>query len=148
MNHRLEEGAMLVEEIEDDIDAEDLERRYRAGLADIVSTVGIEDAAERTGIDRDRLETIRADGSAFTVTEATAILSLVEDRTPEEIRRDVGDHLKLEMSSAVVDVDAIASALDGDLEPKDYQQMIEGRIAMPLSEYARIYRFVESKNPF
>ena len=148
MNHRLEEGAMLVEEIEDDIDAQDLERRYRLGLADIVSAVGIDEAAERTGIDPDRLETIGEDGSAFTVTEATAILSLVEDRTPEEIRRDVSDHLKLEMSSAVVDVDAIASALDGDLEPKDYQQMIEGRIPMPLSEYARIYRYVESKNPF
>ena len=66
----------------------------------------------------------------------------------ESIRQEARDHLLLRMSSAVVDVDALATALDGEFGPRDYQQMIEGELSMPLAEYARIYLYVERQNPF
>lgn len=141
---------MLREDIAEGIsDTASLHRRYLAELARIVEEIGLEIAVAETGIERSRLEALPDRDEGLTVEEVTEILALQpEAAEASTIRRNVRDHLILEMSSAVVDVDALASGLDGDLGPRDYQQMIEGRMAMPLREYARIYRFVAENNPF
>lgn len=148
MNGGVEEVAMLVEDIEEGVDAATLEQRYRRDLASRIDRLGVDTVAEATAIDADRLERVEDPGTPLTLKEVTAILAVDGDRTAAAIMQDVRDHLMLQMSSSVVDVDALATALEGDLEPRDYQQMIEGRMAMPLSVYARIYRHVQSENPF
>jgi hypothetical protein len=142
---------MLVESIGDieDIDVGDLHRRYRRELGDVIETVGVETVARETGIARERLALLPAEDPGLTLADAAAILSTAPDRPDAgSIRQEVRDHLLLTMSSAVVDVDALATAMGGDLEPRDYQQMIEGTMAMPLAEYARIRYYLETKNPY
>ncbi len=147
-NGGVEEVAMLVEDIEEGVDAATLEQRYRRDLASRIDRLGVETVADATDIDAERLERVDDPGTPLTLQEVTAILAVDSDRSAEAIMQDVRDHLMLEMSSAVVDVDALAVKLDGDLEPRDYQQMIEGRMEMPLTVYARVYRYVQSENPF
>jgi hypothetical protein len=47
-----------------------------------------------------------------------------------------------------MDVDALASGLDDDMDPKEIQQKIEGRAPMTLAEYARIVRYIQAENPY
>lgn len=141
---------MLVDEIGDEsVEVSDLHRRYLTELARVIDAVGLDTVANATGIERERLTALPERDRSLTVAEATAILGCDDEYPdPDVMRQEVRDHLMLEMSSAVVDVDALSSALGGDFGPRDYQQMIEGRMPMPLREYARIYRYVEAKNPY
>ena len=142
---------MLTDAIEDaaDIDGETLLVRYRERLWTIVDQEGVDEVAAETGIDRARLRGLSDTDTSLTVTEAASILALADEtRDAETIRLEARDHLLLGMSSAVVDVDALASHLPGDYGPRDYQQMIEGGMAMPLGTYAQVYRYVESQNPY
>lgn len=141
---------MLVEPIDDPetIEAGDLHRQYLEELAAAIAKVGADQVAEETGIDVARLDSLPDTNSGFTVAEAAEILAASgADGHGESLRQEVRDHLLLRMSSAVVDVDALAAALPGEFGPRDYQQMIEGERPMPLAEYARIYLHVERQNP-
>lgn len=142
---------MLAEPIDavDEIDPGDLHREYRRELGRVLESEGVETVAKATGIGRERLDQLPDGDPGLTLDEATAILATREG-SPDAgtLRQEARDHLLLTMSSAVVDVDALASAMGGDLGPQEYQQMIEGRMAMPLGEFARIRYYVASKNPF
>lgn len=126
--------------------AGDLRDRYVAAIAAVADEVGVETAAERTGIDAERLAEAEQRGGEFTLEEAASVLALAED-TPDEdaLLLEVRDRLMLGMSGAVLDVDALARGLDGDFEPRDVQQKIEGRQPMTLDEYARIRHFVAER---
>lgn len=142
---------MLVEPIDDvaDIDVQDLHRRYRRELGRVIDAEGVETVARGTGIAPDRLAALPEEDPGLTLADAASILATAVDQPDaESIRQEARDHLLLTMSSAVVDVDALATAMGGDLEPRDYQQMIEGHMAMPLAEYARIRYYLETKNPY
>ena len=142
---------MLTDAVEDaaDIDPETLHERYRSELAALLDDHGISDIAERTGIDADRLRALPERDPGLTLEETSSILAATGAYPDTETAMgDVRDHLLIRMSSAIVDVDALALALEDDLGPQEYQQKIEGRVEMSLAEYARIYHYVESENPY
>jgi len=137
---------MLYEDLEDpeSVTAAELRRRYERAVADAARTVGLDRAAEAAGVDRATLESL-ADGESpdLTVEQAAAVLGLAEDNPDADaIVAEVRDGLMLGMSTAVLDVDALATDLDNDLEPRTLQQKIEGRQPMTLREYARIRHVV------
>lgn len=143
---------MLAERIQDAeaVDSETLRERYEAELADVVSEAGAERAAEAADIDAARAEAVAAgDAADLTMEEAAELLALSEAYPDAEtILAEVRDHIMLQMSSAVLDVDALESGLDSDLSARDIQQKIEGRQPMTLAEYARIHHFIASENPY
>jgi hypothetical protein len=143
---------VLADEIQDPeaLTPGEVRAEYEAALADVVEAAGVDAVAEATGVDETRLEELLDGGSPeFTVEEAAAVLAVGDDWPDAEgLLLEVRDNLMLQMSSAVMDVDALASGLDGDLDPKEIQQKIEGRQPMTLAEYARIYRHIASENPY
>jgi hypothetical protein len=143
---------MLYEEVEDadEITAAELRRRYEEAVATAVEAVGVGPAAEATGVDPDRLEALLAGETVeLTVREAAAALAAGGDYPDAEtIVLEARDQLLLGMSAAVLDVDALAAALEGDLEAREIQQKIEGRQPMTLAEYARISHLVARENPY
>ena len=66
------------------------------------------------------------------------ILAHHDDRDPEFVHADLLDRILLEMTNAVVDVDALASRLGLAMTAKEIQRRIEGREPMRLAEYATI----------
>lgn len=143
---------MLYEELADPAATSpaELRREYERELASVVESVGAETVAERTDLGRERAESLAAgEGPRVTVEEAAAVLAL-SDEWPdaETIVLETRDHVMLQMSSAIVDVDALEGALDGDLDARALQQKIEGRQPMTLEEYARIHHHLASENPY
>ena len=143
---------MLTDDIADPDAVTPEERRadYLSTLRDVVESGGVDAVAEQSGVSTERLDALVAGESlTFTLEEAAGILGTSDDwPAAEDILLEVRDHVMLQMSSAVMDVDALAAGLDGDLDPKEIQQKIEGRQPMTLAEYARIYRHIASENPY
>ncbi len=125
---------------------ETLRRAYERRLSTVVDATGVEAVAEETGIERERLAGL-ADGAApeFTLEEAAAVLALEADAPPADaIAAEARDVLLMGMTTAVVDVEGLASELDAGLGPKEIQQKVEGRYPMTLAEYALIHHHLES----
>ncbi|WP_135665503.1 DUF5791 family protein [Halorhabdus rudnickae] len=116
-----------------------LREAYGRTLRDAIEATGVSEIAEATDLDPAIVEEVAAgENDGITLTEATAILAIVDDRTADAIAADARDRLLLGMSSAVLDVDALARRLDGDVQAKELQAKIEGRHPLTLAEYARI----------
>lgn len=151
INTSRERRRMLLEPL-DDAGAqspEDVYRQYRRELVRIVEEVGPDRTADETGIAGDRVDEFLEGESDVTIEEAAKILALTPDYDDADtILGDVRDQLIMQMSTAVVDVDAISTGLDLSLSGQEIQQMIEGRAAMTLEEYARIFHYIESNNPY
>jgi hypothetical protein len=130
-----------------DLSAAGLQAAYETRLQEILDTVGIETADAETDLDRDTLAGV-ADGEAadLTLTEAAAIAAL-DDEFPdaEAIVLETRDHLLMGMTTAVLDVDAIAANLDVGLTGQEVQQAIEGRVEMTLAELAAIQSVIEQR---
>jgi hypothetical protein len=143
---------VLTDEIADPdaVTPEELRAEYLSTLRAVAESVGVDAVAAQSGVAAERLDALVAGESlTFTLEEAAAILATSDDWPgAEDIVLEVRDHVMLQMSSAVMDVDALAAGLDGDLDPKEIQQKIEGRQPMTLAEYARIYRHIASENPY
>lgn len=139
---------MLTDDLEapDEVTPEALRRRYAADLAEAVASIGRERVLDGTGIDPATLDAIGS-GEAVDVPleDAAAILALREDREADAILAEVRDHLLLGLSSAMLDVETVASEVDADLDPKEIQAKIEGRFPMTLDEYAVLHRFVAAR---
>lgn len=133
---------MLTDEVSEDTEPAELLDRYRGTLREAIEAIGVATVIEDTDIAASRIEATRAGDAAnppLTVSEAARILAL-NDGAPsaEALVAEVRDLLLLGMSSAVLDVDALAAELEGDLDPTTVQQKIEGRQPMTLEEYAAI----------
>ena len=130
-----------------DLSAAGLQTAYETRLQEILDTVGVETADAETDLDRDTLAGV-ADGEAadLTLTEAAAIAAL-DDEFPdaEAIVLETRDHLLMGMTTAVLDVDAIAANLDVGLTGQEVQQAIEGRVEMPVAELAAIQSVIEQR---
>lgn len=118
---------------------------FRAELAGVVDDVGVETAAAETGLDEAVLSDLSA-ADGLRLADAAAVLSL-EDGRPDAaaIQQESLDHVLLGMTTAVLDVDAVAANVDLELSPTEVQQRIEGRTEMTLWEYAHVLGFVESE---
>lgn len=118
---------------------------YFDQLRAVVDSVDVEQVDAESGVDADRIDALAAgDEPSLTVEEAAAILA-VDETNPdaEAIVFEVRDHLLLGMTTAVLDVDAIAANIDVDLTGQEVQQAIEGRIEMTLDELAAIQAVIE-----
>jgi hypothetical protein len=123
---------------------------YEATLAGVVEAEGVDAVAADAGVDPEVLDALAAgDAPELTVEQAAGILGASDDYPPaEDLLLEVRDHLMLQMSSAVMDVEALASGLDDDYDAKTLQQKLEGRQPMTLAEYARVHRHVAAENPY
>ncbi|MFB6135108.1 MAG: DUF5791 family protein [Halanaeroarchaeum sp.] len=143
---------MLVDPIEapEDRSVADVHQSFLEGLADVVESVGLETAAERTAIERDRLRVLLSrEVPSFTLHEAAEILALTPEWSDgDAVRMEVRDHLMLGMSSAVLDVDALEREIDAALDAKEIQAKIEGRRSMTLREYADVVLTIARENDF
>ncbi len=121
---------------------EELTAAYCSLLAETIADVGVDAAADRSEID---VETIRrildGDPVELRLSEAAAILA-ADPAQPDadEIAAEARDLLLMSMTTAVMDVEKLASAIDGALEPRVIQHMVEGRHPMTLREYALLHQ--------
>jgi hypothetical protein len=129
---------------------EAVRRDYEATLAGVVEAEGVDAVAADSGVDPGALDALAAgDSPELTVEAAAGILGASDDYpAADDLLLEVRDHLMLQMSSAVMDVEALASGLDDDYGTTELQQKLEGRQPMTLAEYARIYRHIASENPY
>ena len=99
------------------------------------------------GLDEATLQAL-VDGESpeLSLEDATAILSLDTDRPDAEtLAAEAREILLMGMSSAVLDVEALASGVDDALEPKEIQQKIEGRYPITLDEYVLLHAYIENR---
>jgi len=123
----------------------DLHEAYLAALRDIVDAVGVDAAAETSGVDRERLSAIADDGVVeLTLEEAAGILAAEEGVSAEALAAEARDHLLMGMTTAVLDVDTVAANLEG-MSATGVQQRLEGRTGMTLAEFAALHAFVASR---
>jgi len=113
----------------------------------VIETVGVDTTVADTDLDGDTVEAV-VDGETddLTLTEAADIAALDDDAPDAEaIVLETRDHLLMGMTTAVLDVDAVAAELDADLTGQEVQQAVEGRIAMTLPELAAIQSVIEQR---
>lgn len=119
--------------------------RYRTELLAVIDEHGIETVAEASGIDPDTLRELAAgDAPELTLEESAAILA-VDDDAPDAdtIAMVARDELLMGMTTAVLDVEAVESGLDGELEAREIQSKIEGRFPMTLREFALLSQYID-----
>jgi len=123
----------------------ELYERYVAELRAVIDEHGIETVADGSDVDRERLRDL-AEGNEpeLTLEESASILSL-SDGSPdgETIAAVARDELLMGMTTAVLDVEAVESGLDGALEAREIQSKIEGRFPMTLREFALLYQHID-----
>ena len=128
-------------------DPDDLRAAYERVLVETIEAVGVDEVAAASGVDS---ETLRAlvDGESPDVTleDAAAIVATDPDRPDADfVVADARDILLMGMSTAVLDVDALESGIDGQMEAKELQQKMEGRFPMTIGEYAVLHQYIEEK---
>lgn len=125
---------------------EELHGAYLEAVREPIEALGVETVAERAGIDADVVRAV-ADGERPELTlEAAAAILATDDARPdgETIKMEALDILLMGMTTAVVDVDAVAAGLNDEMDPKEIQQKVEGRYPITLAEYAAIHHFLGS----
>lgn len=130
-----------------ELTADELRARYDDRLCAAIDERGIETVETETGIEN---TTALADGDSpeLTLEDAAAILATSESEPDADaIVAEMRDHLLIGMSSAVLDVEAVESGIDGAFDAREIQQKIEGRIPLTLDELAMIHGYIESQTP-
>jgi len=142
---------MLHDAVDDpgSLSPEELRERYESELRETVAALGTDAVAERSGVDAATVETLsEGDVPDLALEDAAAILAAREGAPDADtVAAQARDALLLGMTSAVLDVEAVESGLDGRLEAKEIQQKVEGRHPMTLAEYALLRQFVASRSP-
>ncbi|PSP58021.1 hypothetical protein BRC76_09005 [Halobacteriales archaeon QH_8_67_36] len=120
---------------------------YGSVLAETVASVGADSVVESTGINRETVDAVaEGDVAGLSLDDATAVLATDPDRPDAEaLQAEARDILLMGMTTAVMDVESLASGIDSRLEPKEIQQKIEGRYPMTLTEYALLHSYIESQ---
>jgi hypothetical protein len=140
-------GPML-HDIDDagDIAPEQLRARYDERLRTVIESHGVERVRQETGIESEAL----AEGGspAMTLEDAAAVLALDPDEPDADaIATEMRDHLLMGMTTAVLDVEAVESGINGSFDAREIQQKIEGRLPMDLDELAMIHGYIEQRKP-
>ena len=152
---------------------EDLWRSYVEDLAGTVERHGVELVREETSLDRETIDALvereystlaagesmalAENGSAGETSGDRAPLSLqdacevaalrAEQPEAETILIEACEHLLLGMSTAVLDVETLASEVALDLEPKEIQQKLERRAPMSFAEYVQLQYAIANRVP-
>jgi hypothetical protein len=122
----------------------ELRTAYEELLGEVVDRIGAETVAEGSGADAETVEALAAGESPEVTLETAAAILAAEDGRPdaETIEMEALDILLMGMTTAVLDVEAVAAGIDDEMEPKEIQQKIEGRYPITLGEYARLHAFI------
>ncbi|MEF8820925.1 MAG: DUF5791 family protein [Halovenus sp.] len=125
----------------------ELRTEYERRLIETVDDVGVETVAAETEIDQETVQAlVDGDSPELTLDEAADILATEPDGLDKEtIMAEARDILLMGMSMAVLDVEALASGIDDEMEPKEIQQKVEGRYPITLAEYATLHQYIESE---
>ena len=120
---------------------------YGSVLAETVASVGADAVAASTELDRETVDAVaEGDVAALSLEDAVAVLAADPDRPDADaLQAEAQDILLMGMTTAVMDVESLASGIDSQLEPKEIQQKIEGRYPMTLREYALLHSYIESQ---
>jgi hypothetical protein len=131
----------------EDQSPEALLARYADRLTAAIETVGA-DELRTAGVEDAALEAIRdREIAALTLEDAATVVGAVsDDPDSEAILAMARDELLMGMTTAVLDVDALAARIDADLGPRAIQQRIEGRTEMTLAEYAQITAAIDAES--
>ncbi|EMA44885.1 DUF5791 family protein [Halococcus saccharolyticus] len=132
-----------------DLSPDELRARYDQRLRAVIEEHGVEIVADEAGVASEPV-TALAEGESpeLTLEEAAAILAVSEDEPDAEaIVLETRDHLLMGMTTAVLDVEAVESGIDGALDAREIQQKIEGRLPMDLDELATIHGYIEERKP-
>lgn len=113
-------------------------------LAEALAEIGRE-AAIQAGVTPAEIEKINATNPDIQLETAGVILGLNQDRNPETLIRTAKDELLTDMSMAVLDVETLSGRIDRDLEPKEIQAMLEGRLTMTVGQYAQLHAAIAQK---
>lgn len=129
-----------------DRDADELHAAYVAELRAIVESEGVERVAEASGVDADTVAAL-ADGGTpdLDLEDAAAILAVRADASAEDVAVLSRDALLMGMTNAVLDVEALAAGVDGELEPREIQSKVEGRYPMTLREFALLHAHLQAE---
>ncbi len=127
----------------------ELRAEYEDDLAEIVDRVGLEAAADATDVDRETLEAlVDGESPALSLEDAAQVQALADDEPDAEtIVEMAGEHLLLGMSTAVIDVETVASELELELDPKEIQQKIERRAPMSFEEFVHVQYVIADGAP-
>lgn len=124
-----------------------LHASYARHLADTLTTHGPPDGT-LDGIDEASLTAVReGEVDSLTLSEAATVLALDPAQPDAQaVAAEARDILLMGMTTAVMDVEALASAVDNTLEPKEIQQKVEGRYPIDLSEYALLHHTIAARS--
>ena len=127
----------------------DLRAEYEDDLRAVVNQHGVDAVAEQTDVDREAAAALlEGDSPSLTLPEAAQIQALEDgEPEPDEMVTIACEHLLLGMSTAVLDVDAIESEIDLDLDAKEIQQKLEQRAPMSLEEFVHIQYVIADGAP-
>lgn len=123
---------------------------YERLVRDAAAAAGRDRVASETPVDEGTAAALAdddgsADAAGLSVTDAAAILALDADRDADTILFELRDHLLMGMTTAVLDVDTLAGAIDADLTGQEVQQALEGRTEMTLAQLAEIQAVIEAR---
>ncbi|ELY88921.1 DUF5791 family protein [Natrialba taiwanensis] len=118
----------------------DLRAEYAADLASIVDRHGVDELADGTALDRDTLANLGHETVGTLSLEDAAEIQARAESAPDAdtIVTMACEHLLLGMSTAVLDVDAVESELELELDAKEIQQKLERRAPMSFEEYVHL----------
>lgn len=130
----------------DAVEAATLLAAFETVLSEAVADVGRERVVDGTELDESGVSAV-AEGEVadLTVDEAAAVLAVSRGRDADAIVFELRDHLLMGMTTAVLDVDTIAGAIDADLTGQEIQQAVEGRAAMTLAQLAEVMAVIEAR---
>jgi len=132
----------------DEVTAAMLLASFETLMDEAVAEVGRDRIAEEAGIDETAIDAaVDGDAADLRLEEGAAIVAAPTDRDGDTVVAEVRDHLLMGMATAVLDVDAIAAAIDADLTGQEVQQTLEGRAAMTLGQLAEIMAVIERRKP-
>ncbi|WP_418281250.1 DUF5791 family protein [Halorubrum sp. DTA98] len=128
------------------VEAAALLSAFETMLSETVSEKGAGHVVDEARVDEHDVEAI-ANGSVgdLTVEEGASVLAVGRDLDADAIVFELRDHLLMGMTTAVLDVDTIAGAIDSDLTGQEIQQAIEGRAAMTVAQLAEIMAVIERR---
>ncbi|PSQ14218.1 hypothetical protein BRD02_10105 [Halobacteriales archaeon QS_8_69_73] len=129
----------------------ELRELYEAELLAVVDRHGLETVVAASDVDEATLRALRDDDSPEPELEleleaAASVLAVADDAPDADTIATISrDALLMGMTTAVLDVEAVESGLDGELEAREIQSKIEGRFPMTLEEFALLHRYIESR---
>jgi len=132
----------------DEVTAATLLTSFETLVSEAVDEIGRGQIAAEAGIDETVVDAaVDGDAAAVRLEDGAAIVAAPTDRDGDAVVAEVRDHLLMGMATAVLDVDAIAAAIDADLTGQEVQQALEGRAPMTLGQLAEIMAVIERRKP-